>query len=308
MQESVRSSIAAIPAEPGVYRFRDARNRVLYVGRAVNLRRRVASYWGSLGDRRHLARMVAAVERIDAVVCESEHEAAWLERNVLERHKPRANRTRGGQESPVFLRLDSTATTPGLKPAYQRRQAVGVEHFGPYLGGEKARLAIAGLHRAYSLSYAGDLLTGAELEMARIRQVSPGQRAELVGRIRAVLRREPAAVTQLRAELTARRQAAVDELAFEAAGRIQEELAAVEWVMSTQRVTVPDGSDLDVHGWHDGLLVTFAIRAGRMHDWRLSPCRAERAAPLLEASPRQWQAFAQRNAELATRLKPATVA
>src|ERR1700735_5076464 len=50
------AGVAALPGEPGVYRFRDQRDRVLYLGRAVNLRRRVASYWGDLGSRGHLAR------------------------------------------------------------------------------------------------------------------------------------------------------------------------------------------------------------------------------------------------------------
>src|SRR4051794_22244356 len=48
------------------------------------VRRRVASYWTGLGDRDHFAPMVARVQRVEAVVCASEHEAAWLERNLLE--------------------------------------------------------------------------------------------------------------------------------------------------------------------------------------------------------------------------------
>jgi hypothetical protein len=50
---------AALPHGPGVYRFRDQAGRILYIGRAVRLRRRVLSYWGDLGDRVHLAPMVA---------------------------------------------------------------------------------------------------------------------------------------------------------------------------------------------------------------------------------------------------------
>ena len=89
------AAVAALPQAPGVYRFRDARAGVLYLGRAVNLRRRVASYWGDLGSRGHLASMVARIARVQALVCDSEHEAAWLERNLLERRLPRWNRTAG---------------------------------------------------------------------------------------------------------------------------------------------------------------------------------------------------------------------
>jgi excinuclease UvrABC nuclease subunit len=62
-----RVTVARLPLGPGVYRFRDAAGRVLYVGRAACLRRRVASYWGGLGDRGHLAAMVARIARGEAL-------------------------------------------------------------------------------------------------------------------------------------------------------------------------------------------------------------------------------------------------
>jgi excinuclease ABC subunit C len=101
-----RAAIARLPDGPGVYRFRDTRGRALYIGRAVDLRRRVGSYWADLGDRRHLIRMVPQIASLEAVACDSAHEAAWLERNLLERSKPRWNRARGGAEVPVYIRLD----------------------------------------------------------------------------------------------------------------------------------------------------------------------------------------------------------
>ena len=86
--------------------------------------------------------MVEAVDRVQAVICASEHEAAWLERNLLSTHKPRANRSTGGQEVPVLLAL-SASHSPGLKAVY--RPCPGEwRHFGPYLGGDRARLALSG--------------------------------------------------------------------------------------------------------------------------------------------------------------------
>jgi excinuclease ABC subunit C len=126
------ASVSALSAEPGVYRFRDAQGRVLYIGRAINLRRRVGSYWGGLRGRRHLLRMVAQIDRVEAVTCDSEHEAAWLERNLLERSKPRWNRTAGGQETPVYIRLERSA---GLKLVYDHSgTSDSTPTFGPYLG------------------------------------------------------------------------------------------------------------------------------------------------------------------------------
>jgi len=113
---SPRDQAARLPLGPGVYRFRDATGRVLYLGRATSLRRRVASYWGDLGDRGHLAAMVARIARVEAVPCASAHEAAWLERNLLERSKPPWNRSAsGGQEAEVWIRLSASADAPGVR-------------------------------------------------------------------------------------------------------------------------------------------------------------------------------------------------
>ena len=95
------SSVSQLPAEPGVYRFRDVRDRALYIGRTADLRRRVPSYWGGLRDRRHLRRMVPNIARVEALVCASEHEAAWLERNLLEHRKPQVEPiARAGRKCP----------------------------------------------------------------------------------------------------------------------------------------------------------------------------------------------------------------
>ena len=153
-----RSRLAArFPHAAGVYRFRDAAGKVLYLGRAVSLRRRVVSYWGDLGDRAHLAVMVGRIARVEAVVCDSAHEAAWLERNLLERRLPPWNRSpRGGQEPEVWIRLSESARTPGVTVVHQPAPGDPARHFGPYLGGQKVRDAVSGLGRVLPLGYAAD--------------------------------------------------------------------------------------------------------------------------------------------------------
>ncbi len=297
------ASVGALGAGPGVYRFRDADGRVLYIGRAVNLRRRVSSYWGDLRGRRHLKRMVAQIERIEAVACDSEHEAAWLERNLLERSKPRWNRTAGGQEIPVYIRLERSA---GLKLSYDLSHHTSTADqappFGPYLGSVKVRAAISGLHRVLPLDYSGPRLTGAERDMARLRgTVEAGDRAALVRTVCAVLDRESTAVAALREDLVRRRDAAAETLAFEYAARIQAEIEAIDWVCAPQRATVAGASDATVVGWADGVSVRFAIRDGRMDGWTQRACRKP-PTDGIDATPAEWTAFAQRNAELAARL------
>jgi excinuclease ABC subunit C len=303
---SPRDQAARLPLGPGVYRFRDAAGCVLYLGRAVCLRRRVASYWGDLGDRGHLAAMVARIARVEAVPCASAHEAAWLERNLLERSKPPWNRSGGGQEAEVWIRLSESAAAPGVRVARRRRTGEEVRYFGPYLGGQKARDAVSGLGRVLPLGHAADHPAGTGRELARARGASPGARADLARAVTAVLDRDPAAVAALRAELIRRRDAAAAGLAFEFAGRIQAELEAVDWITAEQRVTSAQPCDFEVHGWAGGVLVRFEVRDGRLSGWTQRAYAAAAARRHLASSSADrgpaWADFALRAAELAARL------
>lgn len=303
---SVRAAAARLPRAPGVYRFRDGRGRLLYVGRAGDLRGRVPSYWsaGGGGDRPWLAPMVARIARIEAVVCDSRHEAAWLERNLLEHAPTPWNRALGGQEVPVFIRLDARAGSPGITVVHDplRASVAGVRHFGPYLGGNKVRRAVSALRRTFPVDYAAGCRTGFGEDMGRALGVDPADRALLFQRLGALLDRDPVAVGALRAELAHGRDTAAQDLAFERAGRLHAELAAIDWIVAEQKVALLEPSDADIHGWAEGVLVRFEMRAGRLIGWRRRPCSESRARPKVAATPPEWSAFARRNAELAARL------
>lgn len=295
----VPAAVARLPAGPGVYRFADTRGRVLYIGRATSLRSRVASYWLYLRDRGHLAPMVARVTGIRAVACASVHEAAWLERNLLAAGLPPWNRTAGGQETEVYIRLDEHPAAPGLTVARERGPGHGLRYFGPYLGGLRARTAVAALNRILPLAEAGTRLAGARLEIARARGRAGGDPADLAGAIAAVLDRQPEAVALARAELVQLRDRAAAALAFELAGRIQEEIQALDWVTCPQRVTADGAGDFAVHGWAAGVLVSFRSRGGRLGDWSQRRCQQPRVTAALAQTPPEWAEFAQCSAELA---------
>ena len=301
MEGSARDQAALLPVASGVYRFRDAAGRVLYLGRATSLRGRVASYWGDLGGRAHLGRMVARVARVEAVACDSVHEAAWLERNLLQASKPPWNRApSGGQEVEVWIRLSDDPRAPGL--AVVREQNENDRHFGPYLGGRQVRLAVSGLCRVLPVNYAGSELTGTRQDMARVRGVREGDRATLANTAAAVLGRDPAAVASLKASLIERRDAASAVLAFELAAKLQQEIEALDWVTAEQKVTRREQADYDVYGWSDGALVRFEVRSGRLSGWSHRACGPATARRHLEQTPPEWVPFARRNAELAARL------
>jgi excinuclease ABC subunit C len=310
VRPSPRAAVRVLPGAPGVYRFRDAERRVLYVGRATHLRRRVGSYWGELGDRRHLRAMVPSIAEIEAVECASEHEAAWLERNLLEGPLPPWNRTPGGQEVVVCIRVDSSARSPGISvqhlPVARTDASSGVRYFGPYLGGARVRLAAAGLHRVLPLRYTSDGQSSLLRELGVSRGVDEADREALAASLYAVLGKEPAAVAAVRAQLAELRDAAAAGEAYEVAGRIQTELSALEWITCQQRAAVLEAREVRLAGWVDGVLVRFDMRAGRLTGWRKLVRSRAQAQPWLAATPPEWREFAERNAELAARLLAAT--
>ncbi len=312
------AAVACLPPTPGVYRFLDAQGRIAYLGRASDLRSRVGSYWGDLRDRPHLRRMIPQVTDIEAVACASVHEAAWLERNLLERSKPRWNRVRGGLEVPTWIALVERAGTAELRVLHSPDGAPGATVFGPYLGGSQTRLAVGGLDRVLALSYAGARRGGFDQDMARLRGVADGDLPGRIGRAVAVLARDPAAVTWALEALTRRRREAAGACAFEVAARIQAELEAVTWVTAEQRVTTPPdprpGTDssptpgprvVHLHGYADGLLVSFEVRGGRLDRWRQGAADEAAATPRVEATPESWRTFTRTAAELAARLRDA---
>lgn len=313
---SLADQVRVLPSGPGVYRFRDGSGRVIYLGRATSLRSRVGSYFAAAsfaaagrGSRRHLRRMVPQVDRIEAVLTASVHEAAWLERNLHHRALPRWNRVRGGAEVPQLIRVVDGPRSAGVTVDHLtgRPLAPAAEEqvFGPYLGGLRVRAAVTGLRRVWPVAFTGVGLTASERDLAAVRGVDARDRSRLVDGLVSTLCGEPEAVAVTLAELARRRDAAAGAESYELAGRVHEEIAAVEWVTATQRVTRLDGVDAIASGWGNGLLVTWTIRAGRLDGWAMRPCGVAAAQRHLDQTAPAWTEFCTVNAELAARLREA---
>ena len=138
--------------------------------------------------------------------------------------------------------------------------------------------------------------------MARVRGV--GESAEVSDAVGRVLRGEPSAMSDLRQRLVDLRGAAAASLAFELAAKIQAEIEALEWIAQPQRVTGATDVRLDLHGWCDGVHVSFEVRAGKVERWTSEPATHESVTKRLAATPPEWRPFVDDAAALAARLRP----
>jgi excinuclease ABC subunit C len=129
----MQARLAAIPGKPGVYLFRDERNRILYVGKAKDLRNRVRSYFqkSSSLDMRKSA-MMESVKDFEYTVTENELEAFVLEANLIKQYKPRYNVLLRDDKSYPYLKLTVNETWPRLE-VVRRIQKDGAKYYGPYV-------------------------------------------------------------------------------------------------------------------------------------------------------------------------------
>ena len=138
--------------------------------------------------------------------------------------------------------------------------------------------------------------------MARAKGVTCLSRADRVQAVSALLDRDPGALASLESELGGHRDRAVDALAFELARRVQDEIGAVNWLVSPQRVTTLEPYNVDIYGWDNGLLIHFSVLEGRLSTWSERAVNAQQARLLIRSTPPEWADFARENAMLAARL------
>ncbi|MCW2679780.1 MAG: endonuclease, partial [Frankiales bacterium] len=148
-QRRKRHLADALPTEPGVYLFRDARDRVLYVGKSTNLRGRVRTYFTASETRTRMAEMVGLAERVDPVVCSTALEAEVRELRLIAEHSPRYNRRSKRPDKAIWVKLTVEAF-PRLSTV-RKVLDDGALYLGPFGRAATAEMAVAAVHEALPL-------------------------------------------------------------------------------------------------------------------------------------------------------------
>jgi DNA polymerase-3 subunit epsilon len=151
-QQRKRHLAQNVPRGPGVYLFRDARQRVLYVGKSVDMRARVRQYFTAAEQRKRMAEMVAVAEEVVAIACPTLLEAEVRELRLIAEHKPPYNRRSKFPERAAFVKLTVEAF-PRLSTVRKVRadDHQSTVYLGPIGSARSAELATAALHEAVQL-------------------------------------------------------------------------------------------------------------------------------------------------------------
>ncbi|MCL2218609.1 MAG: excinuclease ABC subunit UvrC [Chitinispirillia bacterium] len=132
LQTPLYDQVSRFPETPGVYQMKDANGNLLYIGKAVNLRSRVRSYFSDThGDRMQIPGMMRQLDHIDLIVTHTEAEALILEANLIRKHKPKYNIELRDDKHYPYLKITAQEPFPRLL-VVRRVERDGAVYFGPY--------------------------------------------------------------------------------------------------------------------------------------------------------------------------------
>ena len=283
-----RILIAALPPLPGVYRFQNADGKDLYVGKAINLKKRVSSYFQKTRQSPRIQLMLNAAATVETATAASEAEALLLENNLIKSLKPRYNILFRDDKSYPYLRLSKHAY-PRLM--YYRGDAKDDDdYYGPFPDSAAVRETIDILQRVFRLRTCADgvlatrerpcLLAGiGRCSAPCINRISPQAYAADAEQARRLLN---GGVSPTAAALKQRMEKAAQEQQFEEAAVARDQLRALAVVRSRHFAEDADAPDADYVGvHHDGrhaCVNIIMLRGGRrVGEKRLFPHHADNA-------------------------------
>jgi len=253
--EHLEATVKNLPALPGCYLFYDQRGEVIYVGKAVNLRSRVRSYFNpnTWAASPKTARLVKEIARIEVVVRGNELEALIQEAELIKKHRPRYN-----------IRLKDDKRYPYLKVTWQddfptvvvtrRIERDGARYYGPYSSAKAVYATRDALRKMFPFLSCDRVITGHDtraclyydIKLCSGPCIGAINRAEYRANIQRLCDFLEGKSDQVIADVRARMEAAARALQFERAAEYRDQLRALEHVVEKQRVISSAGSDQDV--------------------------------------------------------------
>lgn len=292
---SIREQVDQVPVSPGCYLWKDGSGKVIYVGKAKNLRSRMRQYVTLQDDRAKIPLMMQVVRSFDYIVVENEHEALVLERNLIAQYRPYFNVDFKDDKSYPFIAITESDVFPAIKYTREKHKK-GTRYFGPYTDSYAARQTIDTLRKVVPIC------TASCTEWKRCRRelekhpneaavanmifaekgrpcfdyhvgrgpgvcvgaISTAEYGKHVRQVENFLRGNRSGIVM---EVQEQMQEAAADLDFERAARLKGRLDALSALDDRQQVTFPTSVNLDLIGFYREETISaacvFVVREGR---------------------------------------------
>ena len=304
--KAVEARVRNLPDSPGIYMFEDASRRVLYVGKAISIRKRVRSYTRQRLNDPRLLLMLEAADHIDFIVTKDEIEALILEMNLIKRHRPPFNiRLRDDKHYP-YLRVTLEEEFPRVVIARQRSHS-GSRYFGPFTRAGAVHETLRLARRFFPQRLCSNRTfeqqsrpclnhqikrcpapCGGKIDPASYRSICDDLMLFLSGRHGDLVK-----------QLEKKMEEAAESLQFERAARIRDQLKALQEVTGDQPVVAQGGAESDVFAvsrqGDEGCAQVFWIREGKLvgrETFWLTGVEGKSEADMLTALVKQYYAQA----------------
>ena len=265
------AQVALLPDKPGVYLMRDQAGKIIYVGKAVNLKNRVRSYFQQRGLSAKTEALVARIASFETIVTATEMEALILECNLIKKHRPRYNISLRDDKTYPFIKVTLNEAFPRVY-ATRRLEKDGAKYYGPYASAGAMHETIALLKKLFPLRSCRSMEAQRpclEYHIKRCLAPCAGlvDQESYLAMVRTVCLFLEGRSADVEKDLKRRMLAASEELKFELAGRLRDQLAAVRQVMEKQNIVTGAG-DQDVLGLArlggQSCVQVFFVRSGKM--------------------------------------------
>jgi excinuclease ABC subunit C len=257
MDQNLQEKLKAIPAVPGIYQFLNNKGKVIYVGKAKNLRNRVRSYFRKNVDSPKTAAMVSKVEDLQLIVTDTEIEALVLENNLIKDLKPRYNVNMKDDKSFPYIRV----TNEPYPQVFSTRdiEKDGSKYFGPYTNVKDMKASLRMINKIFKIRSCKYFIDDEVIRQKKIKVcldyhikkcdgpceglVSEKEYNEMVNEVVKVLRGK---TDDLISELREKMQKASENFEFEKAANIRDKIEHLEVYTKKQKVVSNDFGNRDV--------------------------------------------------------------
>ena len=279
MNPELQNKLTSLPAKPGVYQFFNDKNKVIYVGKANNLRSRVKSYFHSKNPNAKTEALVSKIYDFELVVTDSEVEALVLENNLIKENKPRYNVNLKDDKSFPFIKV----TNEPYPRIFSTRRVVrdGSKYFGPYTSVKSMKSALRMINQIFKIRSCKYDINDESIAKKKFKVcldyhikkcdgpceglVSERDYNEMVDEVVKVIRGR---TDDLIKDLDKKMKSSSANMEFEKAAEIRDKIDQLKIISSKQKVVSNDFEDRDVisiaYEDRDSACSVFNIRAGKL--------------------------------------------